>query len=286
MERRNEKARPERKERGGASRSELLSALGKRVRLLRRERRFTLQALAEQSGLSPRFLSDLEAGRANLSVVSLAAIARALRESPARLLEADAVLPAKSKLISLLGLRGAGKTTVGKLLAEKLGVPFFELDRLIEAEAGVRLAEIFAFHGEDYYRRLELQVLRRFLAEHHQAVLATGGSVVTSPEAFRLLLEQTQTVWLKAAPEEHWDRVVGQGDLRPMQNRPQAMAELRRRLKEREPLYAKASLTCSTSGRSVAGAVAELAAQIEASSRPTPSRARPAPAAAGPDGPS
>ena len=271
-----------RKTRKGERPTELLSLLGKRVRLLRRERQLTLEELARQSGLSPRFLSDLEAGRANLSVVSLAAIARALRESPARLLEGDSAPVPQRKLVSLLGLRGAGKTTVGRLLAEKLGVPFFELDRLIEVEAGVRLAEIFAFHGEDYYRRLELQVLKHFLAEHREAVLATGGSVVTSPEAYRLLLEQTRTVWLKAAPEEHWDRVVGQGDLRPMQNRPQAMAELRRRLKEREPLYAKASLTCPTSGRSVAGVVAELVSQIDAPRGAIALSARPALAAAGP----
>jgi XRE family aerobic/anaerobic benzoate catabolism transcriptional regulator len=210
-----------------------------------------------------RFLSDLEAGRANLSVVSLAAVAEALGESPARLLEGK---PGQSRgpgVISLLGLRGAGKTTVGKLLAEKLRLPFFELDRLIETAAGVGLAELFAFHGEDYYRRLELTVLTRFLSENREAVLATGGSVVTSPDAYRLLSEQTRTVWLKATPEEHWERVVGQGDLRPIQNRPHAMAELRRRLKEREPLYAKANLTCSTSGRTVSSVVGDLAAQLQ-----------------------
>jgi XRE family aerobic/anaerobic benzoate catabolism transcriptional regulator len=240
-----------------------LAELGKRVRSVRQGRKLTLRSLAQQSGLSMRFLSDLEAGRANLSVVSLAAVADALGESPARLLEGKPGQSPGRGVISLLGLRGAGKTTVGKLLAEKLRLPFFELDRLIETAAGVGLAELFAFHGEDYYRRLELSVLTRFLSENREAVLATGGSVVTSPEAYRLLSEQTRTVWLKATPEEHWERVVGQGDLRPIQNRPHAMAELRRRLKEREPLYAKANLTCSTSGRTVSSVVGELVAQLQ-----------------------
>ncbi len=240
----------------------LLSELGKTVRSLRQRRNLTLRSLANECGLSARFLSDLEAGRANLSVVSLAAIANALGESPARLLEGKRSERSTRRVISLLGLRGAGKTTVGKQLADKLQLPFFELDRLIEAEAGVGLAEIFAFHGEEYYRRLEVSVLRRFLVEHREAVLATGGSVVTSPDAYRLLSEQTQTVWLKATPEEHWERVVGQGDLRPIQNRPHAMGELRRRLKEREPLYAKANVICSTSGRGVASVVGDLAAQL------------------------
>ncbi|HKD43627.1 MAG TPA: shikimate kinase [Myxococcaceae bacterium] len=242
----------------------LLVQLGKTVRKLRLHRSLTLKRLAQRSGLSARFLSDLEAGRANLSVVSLAAVGDALGESPARLLEGAQTSNGSPGVISLLGLRGAGKTTVGKLLAEKLRLPFFELDRLIESEAGVGLAEIFAIHGEDYYRRLEISVLKRFLAEHEQAVLATGGSVVTSPDAYRLLSEHTQTVWLKATPEEHWERVVGQGDFRPMQNRPHAMTELRRRLKEREPLYAKANLTCSTSGRSVSSVVGDLAARLHA----------------------
>jgi XRE family aerobic/anaerobic benzoate catabolism transcriptional regulator len=261
--RKNARTRQQRPGGRRGERRELLAELGKRVRSVRQGRKLTLRSLAQQSGLSMRFLSDLEAGRANLSVVSLAAVAEALGESPARLLEGK---PGQSRgpgVISLLGLRGAGKTTVGKLLAEKLRLPFFELDRLIETAAGVGLAELFAFHGEDYYRRLELTVLTRFLSENREAVLATGGSVVTSPDAYRLLSEQTRTVWLKATPEEHWERVVGQGDLRPIQNRPHAMAELRRRLKEREPLYAKANLTCSTSGRTVSSVVGDLAAQLQ-----------------------
>jgi XRE family aerobic/anaerobic benzoate catabolism transcriptional regulator len=119
--------------------------------------------------------------------------------------------------------------------------------------------EIFAIHGEDYFRRLELMALRRFLETHTDGVLATGGGLVTSPEAYRLLLERSRTVWLRASPQDHMARVVRQGDLRPMRNRPHAMAELKRRLKEREPLYAKAHRVCPTSKRKVDEVVEDLA---------------------------
>ncbi|HME90184.1 MAG TPA: shikimate kinase [Myxococcaceae bacterium] len=241
----------------------VLLQLGHRVRANRLARKMTLRQLASSSGVSSRFLSDLEAGKANISVVKLASIARAVGTGPAELLGDGAAPSPRRKVVSLLGLRGAGKSTVGRLLSEKLSIPFFELDKLIEQEAGMRLSEIFAFHGEDYYRRVELSVLKRFLLEHEDAILATGGSVVTSPEAFRLLSEHTRTVRLKATPEEHWDRVVKQGDLRPIENQPHAMAELRRRLREREPLYSRAELTCSTSGRSVASVVSELARRLD-----------------------
>jgi XRE family transcriptional regulator, aerobic/anaerobic benzoate catabolism transcriptional regulator len=241
----------------------LLSALGNRVRGLRAELGLTRRELARQSGLSERFVAELEAGRANISVVNLSELARVLGVAPGALIDgegAGAVRPRAREpgVIALLGLRGAGKSTVGKKLAGALGAPFFELDRLAEAEAGMRLQEIFALHGEEYFRRLELAALKRFLSTQPRAVLATGGGLVTSPEAFRLLLERTRTVWLKALPDEHWERVVRQGDLRPMQNRPQAKAELKRRLKEREPLYARAELTVSTSGRTVDEVVTEL----------------------------
>ncbi|MBL8955086.1 MAG: helix-turn-helix domain-containing protein [Myxococcaceae bacterium] len=231
----------------------LLEDVGRRVRERRRAREMTLKELAKGAGLSERFVSDLEAGRANISVLNLAEVASALELPMGAFFEAAA-----AGVVSLLGLRGAGKSTVGRALAAKLGVPFFELDALVEQEAGMRLPELFAIHGEDYFRRLELQVLKRFLDAHDEAVLATGGGLVTSAESFRLLLERTRTVWLKAKPSEHWERVVGQGDLRPMQNRPRARAELNRRLKEREPLYAQAERVVSTSGRTVGDVVGEL----------------------------
>jgi XRE family aerobic/anaerobic benzoate catabolism transcriptional regulator len=244
----------------------LLSAIGNRVRLLRSERGMTRRALAQRSGLSERFVAELEAGRANISVVNLSELARVLGVPAGSLLDGADAAPERAPepgIIALLGLRGAGKSTVGKKLAGAMGVPFFELDRLAEAEGGMELHEIFALHGEEYFRRLELAALKRVLATHERAVLATGGGLVNSPEALRLLLERTRTVWLKALPEEHWERVVRQGDLRPMQNRPHAKAELRRRLKEREPLYARAQITISTTGRTVDEVVGDVRRRFE-----------------------
>lgn len=232
----------------------LLAEVGRRVRERRKEREMTLRDLAKSSGLSERFVSDLEAGRANISVLNLAGVASAL-ELPISAFFAPA---ADHGVIALLGLRGAGKSTIGKALAARLDVPFFELDRLVEREAGMSLTEIFSIHGEAYFRQLEHAALQRFLNDHDEAVLATGGGLVTSPEAFRLLLERTRTVWLKATAKEHWARVVGQGDLRPMENRPEAKAELQRRLKQREPLYGQAQRVVSTSGRTVSDVVSEL----------------------------
>lgn len=237
----------------------LLEAIGQRVRSRRQELKLTLKGVAAQSGLSERFLADLEAGRANISVVNLAELASSLQLSLAALVDLEGTTAEPKGVVALLGLRGAGKSTVGRSLADKLGCGFFELDRLVEAEAGMGLAEIFAIHGEDYFRQVELLALRKFLAAHPRAVLATGGGLVTSAEAYRLLVDRAHTVWLRATPEEHWERVVGQGDLRPMQNRPHAMSELKRRLKERQPLYSKARRQVVTSSRTVNAVVQELA---------------------------
>lgn len=234
----------------------LLEEVGKRVRAQRKARGLTLKALAAGAGLSERFVGALEAGRANISVLNLAQVGQVLALPLSALLEGAQAAP--PGVIALLGLRGAGKSTVGKALAQRLGTEFSELDLLVEAEAGMRLAELFAMHGEDYFRQAERRALERYLAKHPTGVLATGGGLVTSPETYRLLLARSRTVWLRATPEEHWSRVVKQGDLRPMQNRPAAMAELKRRLAEREPLYARAQLTVSTSGAPVSAVVAQL----------------------------
>jgi XRE family aerobic/anaerobic benzoate catabolism transcriptional regulator len=236
----------------------VLGQLGVRVRALRAQRGWTLKKLAAESGVSERFLSDLEAGRGNISVGRLVEVATALGARPSQLLE-DEGAASRAPIVALWGLRGAGKSTVGPKLASRLNLPFFELDGLIEAEAGLSVAEVFALHGEDYYRRLELQVLERFLGRTTGAVLATGGGVVASPEALRLLTQRCVTVWLKAKPEDHWQRVLHQGDHRPMKNHPHAMAELKALLGRREPLYAQAQHVADTSLLGVKGSVDALA---------------------------
>ncbi len=162
-------------------------------------------------------------------------------------------------MIALLGLRGAGKTTVGRRLARRLRLPFLELDRRIEQAAALSLSELFSLHGEDYYRRLEREVLDQVLAERRGLVIATGGGLVTSAETFARLRRSAVTVWLRARAEDHWKRVVSQGDRRPMANHPEAMAELRARLAAREPLYTLADYTIDTATLSVNQVVEAIA---------------------------
>jgi XRE family aerobic/anaerobic benzoate catabolism transcriptional regulator len=234
----------------------LLVSLGQRARALRLARGWTLREVAERSGLSARFLVQLEAGRGNISVRRLAEVAKALDTTPAALLiPAD---DAASPVIALLGLRGAGKTTIGRRLAKRRRVPFVELDRRVEEAADLSLGELFSLHGEDYYRRLEREVLQDVLSEARPMILATGGGLVASPETFAMLRRSAVTFWLRATPEDHWNRVVRQGDRRPMADHPQAMADLRSLLGRREPLYALADHTVDTSTLGVDKVVAEI----------------------------
>ena len=223
---------------------DVLLALGRRARAQRRARGWTLRNVAERSGVSPRFLVQLEAGRGNISVRRLADVARALETTPSALL-ANADTPSPP-VIALLGLRGAGKTTIGRRLAKRRRVPFVELDKRIEEAADLSLGELFTLHGEDYYRRLEREVLQEVLKEGKPMVLATGGGLVMSEGTFAMLRRSARTVWLRASPEDHWERVVRQGDRRPMADHPQAMADLRALLAAREPLYALADYTIET----------------------------------------
>jgi XRE family aerobic/anaerobic benzoate catabolism transcriptional regulator len=240
--------------------SDLLAALGRRARAQRLARGWTLREVAERSGVSPRFLVQLESGQGNISVRRLADVALALETTPAALLAPDSGPPAA---IALLGLRGAGKTTIGRRLAKRRRVPFVELDKRIEQAADLSLGELFTLHGEDYYRRLERDVLQEVLREGKPMVLATGGGLVASPETFAMLRRAAITVWLRASPEDHWNRVVRQGDRRPMADHPQAMADLRSLLARREPLYALADHTVDTSSVRVDKVVDAIERQID-----------------------
>jgi XRE family aerobic/anaerobic benzoate catabolism transcriptional regulator len=219
----------------------LLHTVGSQVKRRRADRGLTLAQLSEASGISTRFLADLEAGRANISIVNLSHVARALRTSPQELL-----LVPRLPTVALLGLRGAGKSSVGAALARQLRVPFVELDEKVEEQAGLPLDEIFKVHGEGYYRRTEAEALDAFLAGGTPAVLATGGGIVASPETYERLRRSCFTVWLRARPEDHMARVESQGDFRPMARRPNAMEELRQILTARTPLYSKADLVVDT----------------------------------------
>ena len=231
-------------------RSSLLHALGAAVRARRTACGLTLKALASRAFVSERFLVQLETGEGNISVARLQDVAEALETTAARLLSfsspAPSVAPTRG-IVALLGLRGAGKTTIGGAVAKRMGVPFVELDALVAREAGMALSTIFEIHGDAYFRRIEREALRKFLDAHDAAVLATGGSIVTAPETFELLRKRTTTVWLKARAEDHWDRVVAQGDVRPMKNRANAMSELQALLRARKPLYSQADHVVDTS---------------------------------------
>jgi XRE family aerobic/anaerobic benzoate catabolism transcriptional regulator len=239
-----------------------LSRLGAVIRSRREGQGLSVLALATRAGMSSRFLSDIQSGRGNVSIIRLAAIAQALGTTASRLVGEAEAEGGGAIVIALLGVRGAGKSTVGRKLAARLGVGFLELDRLVAAEAGLSLAEIFATHGEGYFRRLEVAALRRLLAERRGAVLATGGGIVENAEAWALLEEHAKTVWLRAGAEAHWRRVVRQGDPRPMAGRPAAKTELRRLLARREPLYRRASYRVDTERLGVEGSVRFLAARL------------------------
>jgi XRE family aerobic/anaerobic benzoate catabolism transcriptional regulator len=245
----------------------------------------TRKLLARDSGVSERYLAQIEAGKGNISIIVLRQLARGLDvplnvlmlegpEPPVefvhtveflRRLSMDDLQLARQLLlqqfggidaaarhgrIALIGLRGAGKSTLGSGLAERLEMPFLELDRLIEQESGLTLNLIFDFHGQSGFRRLERQCLERVLQRYTRFVLATGGSLVSEPATFERLLSSCFTVWLRASPEEHMQRVVAQGDMRPMADNRDAMADLERILTERETLYNKADIPVDTTGRS------------------------------------
>jgi XRE family transcriptional regulator, aerobic/anaerobic benzoate catabolism transcriptional regulator len=245
--------------------NEFLFDLGERVRAARATRGMTRKALARDSGVSERYLAQLEAGRGNASILVLRQIAGALHV-PIGHLVGDGVRRASGRRdrIALIGLRGAGKSTLGARLAKAIGAPFVELDREVEREAGTPLSEIFLLYGQAGYRRYEKRCLEKVLESNARVVLATGGSIVSEPATFDLLRSECLTVWLKAAPEEHMARVVAQGDTRPMAGSREAMQDLRRILAGRAALYGRADATIDTAGKSIEQSLAELRRAVSA----------------------
>jgi XRE family transcriptional regulator, aerobic/anaerobic benzoate catabolism transcriptional regulator len=264
-----------------------LVALGDRVRSLRARRGMTRRALAAAAGVSERHLANLEYGVGNASVLVLLQVADALRCSLAELtgdmttgspewllireqlqgrdeatlrrvriaigqaLGADGAAAARegapSRLVALVGLRGAGKSTLGQMLAEDLGVPFIELSREIERIAGCSISEVQALYGVNAYRRYERRALEEAVRDYPQAVVATPGGIVSEPATFNLLIDRCTTVWLQAHPEDHMKRVAAQGDMRPMAASREAMEDLKGILAARSSFYSKADLTVDTS---------------------------------------
>ena len=269
-----------------------LDQLGQRVRTTRALRGMSRKVLAKVSGISERYIAQLEAGRGNVSIVLLRRVSNAMgahledlipaaepspdwamirdllrKASPSQVSQAKDILAGQNAStqrlksfagIALIGLRGAGKSTLGKLLAKKIGWNFVELNKEIEAQNGLSVAEIIALYGQEGFRRMEQAALTQLLARKELTVLATGGGIVSEPVTFDLILSSFYTIWLKAEPEEHMARVRKQGDLRPMADDRSAMAELRNILVSREPLYARASAVVNTAGLSVDAAAARL----------------------------
>ncbi len=242
----------------------LLSRLGANVRALRKARGWSRRDLATRTGISERFLADVETGVANPSLLRLQTLAQIFDIELTALLAT--VRDDAGRHVALLGLRGAGKSTIGPLVAARLGVAFVELDACIESASGLRIGEIFQLHGESYYRATERAELLRLLAGE-PCVIAVGGGVVTDAQSFQALRTRTRTVWLHAEPEDHWQRVIAQGDMRPMADNEQAFADLRRILNERDPLYRQAEIVVGTSSQGVPQVV-DAIVQLLASPRP------------------
>jgi XRE family aerobic/anaerobic benzoate catabolism transcriptional regulator len=231
------------------SRQWFLPELGRRLRAARERADLSVSALARKAEVSRRYITQAEAGEANLSALKLFELAQALGV-PLRELVDIAPRANRGERIALVGLRGAGKSTVGRRLALELEVPFVELDGRASEIAGMTLAEIFQVHGEEHFHRLEAEALEQVLSEGERVVIAAGGSIVASPANFARLRESCRTVWLKADPIDHFTRVLDQGDRRPMRDRPRAMTELESILATREPLYAECEIVIETSGKS------------------------------------
>src|ERR1019366_4960185 len=281
-----------------APEDEFLLSLGKRVRELRNRRGMTRKMMAHEADVSERHLAQLEAGEGNISIVLLRRVAAAVNVSLAELFSRDAEDPVEMRLIrrflerlpahrledvvfrlmrdfgheekarrmriALIGLRGSGKSTLGSRLSVEMKIPLVELDREIEKDTGMPLAEVISLYGQSGYRGIERRTLERVLRENKHAILSVGGGVVSEKETYDYLLSNCYTVWVKAQPDEHMSRVIAQGDFRAMAGNDQAMEDLRRIIEAREPLYRKADMCLDTSGDSVEDSFAKLKVALQA----------------------
>lgn len=274
---------------------ELSNAMGVRVRGLRARRGMTRKSLSAHSGVSERYLANLESGSANVTLSVLAKIADAFDISLVQLISdhnydylhpelcrfvsdlslqdqeyaldiltsAFARQSVKKSGIALLGLRGAGKTTIGSLVAQQLGLKFVRLTERIESIAEMSVGEIFDLGGQKQFRRVEQQALQQVIDLDEPVVLEVGGSLVSQIDTYNLLLDRFYSVWLQASPEEHLSRVLSQGDTRPMAGARQALEDLRLILDERAKDYGRAGYQLNTSGRSETECVDELVGQFQ-----------------------
>jgi XRE family aerobic/anaerobic benzoate catabolism transcriptional regulator len=225
-----------------------LVTLGERVRSLRARRGLSRKAAAARARVSERHWANLETGVGNASILVLLQVAKALQCSLVTLLEeAPEAGNLRRQHIALIGLRGAGKSTLGQRLAQELGYVFVELSRVIENLAGCSISEIHGLYGPEAYRRYERRALEDCLAQYPHVVMATPGGLVSEESTFNMMLAQCFTIWLQATPEDHMARVLAQGDTRPMSASTEAMQDLRRILSSRSPFYAKADLHFDTS---------------------------------------
>lgn len=279
----------------GVSVALLIQHVGSRVRKTRKSLGMSRRELSERSGVSPRYLAKLEGGDGNISIGLLKKVALAL-ETPAeaflmdddpqgmelrqitslykradaatrarvlQVLDPERMQAQKAERLCLVGLRGAGKSTLGAKISEEFGAPFIELNREIEANAGMPVGEIIALYGQEGYRQLEADTLSKIVETHSRAVVAVAGGIVSEEDTFYRLLSRFHTVWIKASAGEHMDRVRAQGDVRPMEGNPQAMIQLREILKAREAFYAQADLVLDTSGKPEDASHSELSALIQ-----------------------
>lgn len=273
-----------------ASVETLIARVGERVREARQRRGIPRRVLSEISGVSPRYLAQLEAGEGNISIGLLQRVAVALdhriewlvgeddpwtsdavrvadlyrvanadiQQAALRILSPEPIEALRAKRICLVGLRGAGKSTLGARLGAEMGIPFVELNAEIEEQSGMPVSEVMALYGQEGYRKLEAQAVNRVIATHETMILAVAGGIVAEPETYNTLLSHFHTIWLRASPTEHMERVRAQGDERPMAGNPEAMEQLKSILTSREALYGKALAQFDTSGLSEDEAFARL----------------------------